>query len=181
MVPGVFVLQGKGCLLLRSDSGNSGLQLSQRSDIAVRVHGVLRFARMTRSRQSSFLELTAVQHHSERGCLTSLSPLLKSTTYCLLCSHPPFGPLEGSTGAASSPLEKFIDTTLLHNHFHVKRQYARLLLCCYLLHVIKFTNCWREGLTSIATPPASASNVVSQRSEIGGITFRAHSYVTVCL
>jgi hypothetical protein len=46
MVPGVIVLQEKGCLLW-SDSGNSGLRPSQRRDIAVRVHGLLRFARMS--------------------------------------------------------------------------------------------------------------------------------------
>jgi hypothetical protein len=31
-------------------------------------------------------------------------------------------------------VEEFSDTNLLRTHFHVRRQFARLLLCCYLLH-----------------------------------------------
>jgi len=37
MGPGIIVLQEKGSLLLRPDSGNSSLQLSQSRDVAVRV------------------------------------------------------------------------------------------------------------------------------------------------
>ena len=33
--------------------------------------------------------------------------------------------------------------------------------------------CWWEGSTSTAIPPTSASNVVSQRNETGGIAFGA--------
>jgi hypothetical protein len=43
MEPGVILLHEKGCLLLWSDSGNSGLQLSQRHDVAVRVDGLSGF------------------------------------------------------------------------------------------------------------------------------------------
>jgi hypothetical protein len=43
MRPGVIVLQEKGNLLLWPDSENSGLQLSQRCDVAVRVDGLSRF------------------------------------------------------------------------------------------------------------------------------------------
>jgi hypothetical protein len=39
--PGIIMLQEKGCLLLWPDSGNSGLQLSKRGDVAVRVDGTL--------------------------------------------------------------------------------------------------------------------------------------------
>lgn len=39
----VIVLQEKGCLLLRSHSGNSAFQLSKHPDVVVRVDGLCRF------------------------------------------------------------------------------------------------------------------------------------------
>jgi hypothetical protein len=41
--PDNIMLQGKGCLLLGPDSGNSGLQLSQCHDVAVRIDGLSGF------------------------------------------------------------------------------------------------------------------------------------------
>ena len=46
MGPGVIVLQEKGCLLLWPDSGNSGLQLRQRRDVAARVDGLSGFKKI---------------------------------------------------------------------------------------------------------------------------------------
>jgi hypothetical protein len=43
MGPGVIMLQEKGYLLLWPDSGNWGLQLSQRRNVAVRVDGLSGF------------------------------------------------------------------------------------------------------------------------------------------
>jgi hypothetical protein len=75
------MLQEKGCLLLWPDSGNSGVQLSQCCDVAVRVGGLSRFqGNPGGSRHSLFHELAAVLGRTECGLpLTSLSLLLKCT------------------------------------------------------------------------------------------------------
>jgi hypothetical protein len=70
-------------------------------------------------------------------------------------------------------MEEFNYTPLLHTHFHVGCHFARLPLCCHLSHGNKnLTEYWREGSTSTAISPTSASDVVGQH-KIGGINFGA--------
>ena len=63
MGPGVIVLQGKGCLLLWHDSGNTSLQLSQCRDVAVRV-GLSGFKEIQKDRPFPTLKDSA--HHFTR-------------------------------------------------------------------------------------------------------------------
>jgi hypothetical protein len=63
--------------------------------------------------------------------------------------------------------EEFNDTLLLRMHFHIRRHFARLLLCCCLPHDNKTYQ------LSTAIPRASAPNFVDQHIKIGGITFES--------
>jgi hypothetical protein len=67
-------------------------------------------------------------------------------------------------------MEEFNDTPLLRKHFHVRRHFARLPLCCYRT-ATELMNYWQEGSPSIAVSPASTSDIMGQHIKIGGITF----------
>ena len=57
-----------------------------------------------------------------------------------------------------SSTEEFIDTPLLHTHFHVRCHSVRLPLCCHLPHGNK-VGYWWEVSISTAIPPTSISDV----------------------
>ena len=59
---------------------------------------------------------------------------------------------------------------LLHTHFHVRRNFVRLSLCCHLSHGNKIL--WNIGRNA-PIPLTSASDVVGQHNKTEGITFRA--------
>ena len=65
-----------------------------------------------------------------------------------------------STGAIFFCMEEFIDTSLLHTHFHVRQRSVRVPLCCHLSHSDGMGHGW-EGSTSTAVPPTSATDVES--------------------
>ena len=71
-------------------------------------------------------------------------------------------------------MEKISCTPLLYPHFHVRHCFVGLPLCCHLRHSNKMPKGYqREGSTSTAIPPASASDVVGHQNKTGGVTFSA--------
>jgi hypothetical protein len=126
---------------------------------------------------SSFHELTGLQVHWNMTCV--------SHHCCHFWNTPPppqyahihrlvsINFLQVSTnvnGCNFFLMEEFNITPLLRIHLYVTRQFARLLLCCYLLQGNETNYLW-EGSTSIAIPPASVSNVMGQHYQVGDITF----------
>jgi hypothetical protein len=97
---------------------------------------ICRSALMSCSGRTSLCELTAVQglYH------TPLSPLLKCITHrltaqihCLVSAYVQWASMNVS-GCNFFCMEEFIDPPLLCTHFNIRRQLAKLLLCCYLSH-----------------------------------------------
>ena len=68
-------------------------------------------------------------------------------------------------------MEEFNSTPLLHTHFHVRRRFVRLPLCCPFdtqqQTVMKYRG---EGSASTAIPPTSTSDIVGQDIKVGDIT-----------
>jgi hypothetical protein len=62
---------------------------------------------------------------------------------------------------------------LLPTHFHFRRHFARLLSAATYCTATKLINCWQEGSTSTAIPPACASNITGRQNKTEAITFRA--------
>lgn len=63
-------------------------------------------------------------------------------------------------------IEKFSDMPLCQTHFHIRRHFVRLLLCCHLLYSNKkITEYWLEGSSSTAMPPTPTSDVVGQHKK----------------
>jgi len=78
-----------------------------------------------------------------------------------------------SVGAIFFHVEEFNDAPLLYVHFHVRCHFVRVPLCCHLPHGNDVMEYWWEGSTCTAIPPPSASDMVGQHHNIGGITFGA--------
>ena len=70
-------------------------------------------------------------------------------------------------------LEEFNDTPVLRTRSHVRRHLVRLPPAAIWRTAIKLMGYWRQGSTSTAIPPTSASDVVDQHNKIGGVRFGA--------
>ena len=68
-------------------------------------------------------------------------------------------------------MEKFSSTPLFRTHFHVRRHFVRLPLCCHLSHRNNMLrNIGHSASTAMVL--TSTSDIVSQNNKIGGINFK---------
>jgi len=75
--------------------------------------------------------------------------------------------------------EEFNDALLLHTHFHVRRHFVRLPLCCLLFPSNRTMKYWWEGSVSTVIPSPFTSNIIGQHNKIGGIIFGAVFIITL--
>jgi len=123
-------------------------------------------------RHSSFCGVTAVHGHLLCYCHHCWNALSTAS----LCSYPLFGLHQRSANVDEClflHMEEFSDTPLLHMCLCVRCHSVRLPLCYHLSHSNKLMKYWWEDSTSTAVPPTSASDIMSQSNNMGGITFGA--------
>ena len=135
MGPGVVVLQEKCCLLLWPDSGNSSLQLSQRCYVAVRVGDELIVTLFV-----SWCDSCAwpsgtwlVFHVAVATDETRHPPPHCANIHCLVSVNVQQASMN-VIGDNFFRMEELNYTPFFHTHFHVRRHFVRLPLCCLLSH-----------------------------------------------
>ena len=67
-------------------------------------------------------------------------------------------------------VEEFIFTPLIHLHFHVRRHFVRLSLCCHLSHGKETEYCWKGSASAVIPTPTSDTDC--QHYKTGSISFR---------